>query len=727
MKRVLFFTLAFLAFASCNKDMLDTESQPITPGSQGRNTIRATIGDQTKTTVVYGNPNLTAGETSLWSEDDTLCVTFLDLDGVYLKEVMYVIKPGDGGKATAEFTTDEELPAEGNYIVKAGYPGYGYYIPSYTLQIQHGANANHIGKYDAMVAGPVSVHVDSDGNADINLAFQHCLPMLRFRLKNTTANSINITSIKIRSENPANQFYRFASADYTGVSSSQLVSEMGLTCENTTVAAGGATISDFYMMLAGNTVSDTNAGLIIAVHFGTGQVQEFVIPTCDFLKTPFVGGMRYYFNLTVTGANITERVVDGIKYELNTTAGTARLVDGTGASGNVTVPAAVDGCNVISIGHGAFSKASIEGLTFAPGSHLATIESHAFYGCTNLTGTITIPASVTSIRGSAFNGAGITGIAFAPGSQLATIGEWAFSYCYDLTGIITIPASVTSIDEYAFYGTGITGLTFETTNSQLVTIGNYAFSDCVNLTGTITIPASVTSIRNGAFYRADITGLTFETGSKLQTIEDWAFFGCSSLTVAITIPALVTSIGDGAFNEAAITGITFEAGSHLATIGEFAFKFCSDLIGITIPASVTSIGDEAFSYSGLLGITFEIGSQLTTIGIEAFLECSGLTGTITIPASVTSIGNAAFEGADITAINMTCTTPPTLGAGIFHGYTTLTIYVPSSAATNYNTVINGKLNGWNHSSMGAIDLSMGTPISLANLGGATSVTIMTNP
>ena len=498
MKRILFFALAVLAFASCNKDMLDTELQP--ESQESGITICATIaGDQTKTTVVYGNTNFTAGEISQWSEGDEFSVDFFD-GSDWLVYADYMINPNDKGKTTAEFTkSDGNLPGEGTYTVRGFYPASAYMGIDFTGQKQTGYNADHTGEYDVMTAGPQSVIVDSDGNAEINMTFRHLLPMLRFRLKNATGADINITAIKIRSENAANQFYRYASYDFmTGVViPSSPLTEVGLTCESTIVINEDEDAADFYMMLAGNTVSDTDAGLIIAVHFGSGDIQEFVIPTREFLKVPFVGGMRYYFNLTVSGANITNYTdpATGIKYELKGT--TAELTDGTGASGHVTIPATVAGCNVTSIRTEAFAYSGITGLTFETGSQLATIGDWAFFYCSSLVGNITIPASVTSIGGYAFRDTDITELNFETGSQLATIGESAFLYCSSLVGNITIPASVTSIGGYAFAGAGITTINMDCTTPP--TLGVSVFSGLAPL--TINVPtsaaASYSSVING--------------------------------------------------------------------------------------------------------------------------------------------------------------------------------------------------------------------------------------
>ena len=416
MKQNLLLTLIILFVASCSKNLPDAELQPINPESRGENTIRATtVSTQTKTSITYGNTDLAAGEISYWSEGDAIAVIFLDENDLPVwTPVTYTINPGDGGKVTAGFTTNSSLPAEGTYKVKAIYPAsicYDIKSISFIMQTQNGTNTNHIGRFDPMIAELPSVYVGSDGNANIDLTFRHFASMLRFRLKNDTGNAINVNSISIRSSSPANKFYSYVlfSPLHSDLLPDLLVSEAILNT-NSTVAHGGA-ISDFYMMLPGNTVLDDNADLIISVGFGA-EIQEFVIPASgtEFLKTPFAPGMRYYFNLTVIGANITEYIdAAGLKYELNTTAGTAKLIYGQTASGNVTIPATVSGCTLVSIGDYAFAGSAITGLTFETGSQLATIGGSVFLNCVDLIGDITLPA-VTYIGLSAFEDSGITGI-----------------------------------------------------------------------------------------------------------------------------------------------------------------------------------------------------------------------------------------------------------------------------------------------------------------------------
>ena len=306
---------------------------------------------------------------------------------------------------------------------------------------------------------------------------------------------------------------------------------------------------------------------------------------------------------------------------------------------------------------------------------LTSISSYAFYNCSNLSGYLYIPNSVT------------------------TIGDCAFSSCSSLTGSLTIPNSVASIGYAAFSGcSGFMGnLTF---GNSVTTIGNWAFSDCSGLTGSLTIPNSVTTIY-GTFYNCSgLTGsltipnsvaligestfsgcsgfdsIVVESGNTVYdsrencnaliktstnelilgckntnipnsviTVGDEAFSGCSGLTGSLTIPNSVTTIGYAAFSGCSgLTG-SLTISNSVITIGDNAFSGCSGLTGsLTFGNSVSTIG--AYAFSGCSGLTGSLtfGNSVSTIGAYAFLNCNGLTGELVIPNSVTTIGYAAFSG-----------------------------------------------------------------------------------
>jgi hypothetical protein len=140
-----------------------------------------------------------------------------------------------------------------------------------------------------------------------------------------------------------------------------------------------------------------------------------------------------------------------LKYETEGDAVTITDCDEK-ASGALTIPAAIEGKSVTSIGN------------------------TAFWLCTNLT-SIGIPDSVTSI------------------------GWWAFRDCSSLTRI-TIPDGVTSIGILAFSRcTSLTGITIP---DSVTSIGRKAFRDCSSLTA-VTFLGDAPKVAENAFQEASPT------------------------------------------------------------------------------------------------------------------------------------------------------------------------------------------------------------------------------
>ena len=233
----------------------------------------------------------------------------------------------------------------------------------------------------------------------------------------------------------------------------------------------------------------------------------------------------------------------------------------TGTGGAITIPSAIGGLPVTSIGLVVFQNRP-------------TLTS------------VTIPNSVTSLGGS------------------------AFSFCTGLTSL-TIGNSVTSIGDNAF-ATCI-GLTSVTIGSGVTSIGIGAFYNCTGLT-SVTIPNSVTSIGNEAFY--ECSGLTSVTiGSGVTSIGDIAFAACTGLT-SVTIGSGVTSIGRGMFQGCIrLTSLTIP--NSVTSIAKEAFYQCSGLTSVTIGSGVTSIEDNAFAVcTGLTSVYFQ--GNAPTVSSSAF-------------------------------------------------------------------------------------------------------------
>jgi len=210
-----------------------------------------------------------------------------------------------------------------------------------------------------------------------------------------------------------------------------------------------------------------------------------------------------------------------------------------------------------------------------------SITDQAFYNCTNLIGTLTIPNSVTYI------------------------GDWAFLGCSGLTtGTLTIPNSVTTIGKQAFYGCRFTSVTI---GSGVTSIGEDAFV-YGNLTEiTVDYGNTAYSSQEGILYNKNKTTLvrypasktdsTFTIPNSVTSIESDAFYGCSYLT-SVIIPNSVTSIGSSAFYN------------------------CSYLTSVIIPDSVTSIGWSAFvNGTRLTSVTFQ--GTITSNNFGYYIEESG--------------------------------------------------------------------------------------------------------
>ena len=220
-----------------------------------------------------------------------------------------------------------------------------------------------------------------------------------------------------------------------------------------------------------------------------------------------------------TAAPTGTAIVNGCEYDykINTADGTAtitkfRAPDDHG-SYDITIPTAFGRFPVTDIGDYAFSGCHSL-TTLSLGENIKTIGSYAFYDCTQITGNVTIPQSVTSIGNEAFRWcSGIDSLTI--NNAATSIGEWAFASCF---GIKTL-----SLGE------------------KIKTIGYNAFSDCSGLTN-VTIPQSVTSIGPCAFaYCTSLKNITIP--EKVKTIEPYTFGWCTSLKY-ITLPAGLTSFKD---------------------------------------------------------------------------------------------------------------------------------------------------------------------------------------
>ena len=335
-------------------------------------------------------------------------------------------------------------------------------------------------------------------------------------------------------------------------------------------------------------------------------------------------------------------------YTYSVSNGKATITDcKTSISGDVTIPATLGGYPVTSIGYQAFYNCDSL-TTVTMGNSVQTIGRYAFYYCDSLTGiwvSENNPNYSSDKSGVLFDKAK-TQLIQAPGA---------------ISGSYTIPDSVTVIRDSAF--NNCRDMTRLTISASVATIPARVFWCCENLQA-VAIPESVRTIGEGAFL--DCSGLTdvYYAGTEAQWAQITIAENNEPLTNATLhfesqMPAEPEQTDESLYeytvenDQATIIGITripsgeiiipdTLGGYPVTGIADFVFDHCDAITSVTIPDSVQIIGWSAFgSCTGLTTLT--LGSGLTTIAGGAFSGCESLQ-SVTIPASVFSIVTDAFFG-----------------------------------------------------------------------------------
>jgi uncharacterized repeat protein (TIGR02543 family) len=378
-----------------------------------------------------------------------------------------------------------------------------------------------------------------------------------------------------------------------------------------------------------------------------------------------------------------------------TSSGTSIILIGftTAPTGSLTIPGGVTG-----IGATAFESAPLTSVTI-PAS-VTTIGAEPFYGCTHLT-SISVNAAnpnYESMSGVLFNKTGTTLIQ-APVAAM--------------TGSYTIPASVTTIGAGAFAGCGLTSVTIPT---GVTTIGASAFISCTGLT-SVTIPTSVTTIGDSAFsYCTDLSSVTIP--ASVSTIGATPFINCTLLISISVDPANPNyeSISGALFNKSGTTLLDvpnhmpgYTIPSSVTSIGAYAFAGCSQMNSVEIPASVTSIGDYAF-YSTMNGLLMLFdGATPPSLGNDALFGPMIDINPFYIAAYLAAPSWAGY----IMYFNPSDWPPqtPTFspGAGTYSTAQTVTISIPTA---QYQSMPNGSIMYTTDGSTPS--QSNGTPITLTS-------------
>lgn len=353
--------------------------------------------------------------------------------------------------------------------------------------------------------------------------------------------------------------------------------------------------------------------------------------------------------------------IDGLYYELNTTARTATVTYQTTNSSNyasiqsnLVVPASV----------------TYNGVSFS----VTAIGDAAFADCTALE-SITIPASVTAIGSTAswdsktqsgtylpfYRCTALKSVVFEDGNSDITL-TWhnyygASNSAYHRGMFKDCPLEEVYIGRNIKYkkNTQSSSYTFENYPGSY---GYSAFYNQPKLT-KITIGETVTEITPYLFYNnASITLMalpnvakigkaafrgcskltTLNLGKSLTTIGDEAFYDCKNVT-KLTLPNTTETIGASAFyNCSSVTEVT--VGTGLRTIGANGFYGCKSFTALILPNEFTTMGESAFEGCTKLTVA-KLGTSLTALPAKAFKDCTSLSEMV-IPASAESIGDQAL-------------------------------------------------------------------------------------
>ena len=279
----------------------------------------------------------------------------------------------------------------------------------------------------------------------------------------------------------------------------------------------------------------------------------------------------------------------------------------TGFAGDpkdLTIPTALGGYKISTIGKGAFSGSATLRTLIVPDG-ITTISENAFANCPNLT-SVEIASSVSYIGSGAFSGCtSLSSIVFKgnPGTiepdafensswmnsgslEFVIIGDTLFKYNGNAENVV-VPAGIKSIASNAFaYNTTIKSVTLP---EGLQEVGANAFVHCYSL-ADIQIPASLSHIGAGAF--DDTVWMTRHTEEFV--VVNGILLAYNGTSPNPEIPDGITAIGAGAFM-ANDKIINVHIPSSVIYLDSMSFGGCRNLLSLNIPNSVEWVDEYAFS------------------------------------------------------------------------------------------------------------------------------------
>ncbi len=272
----------------------------------------------------------------------------------------------------------------------------------------------------------------------------------------------------------------------------------------------------------------------------------------------------------------------------------------TSLSGALIIPD-----DVIEIAAYAFKETLIGSVSFSP--RLEKIYDNAFRRCTSLTGTLTLPETLTYIGDAAFAHCSFTGELHLPNS-LEYIGSSAFGSAGSFVGNLRLPDKIKVVLQSTFQDSGFTG---QLDLNNAIEFGSSSFSFCC-FSGDLIVPEGTIEIPEGfirSYSSARLNSIMLP--KSLRRIGDSAFYGQSKCS-NIIIPDGLVSIGTSAFDGCKSLTL-LELPSSVQTINTCAFFGCSNLSRIVCHAvEPPSVMSRAFDGVAKDNFTVEVPAQSVT-------------------------------------------------------------------------------------------------------------------
>lgn len=284
-------------------------------------------------------------------------------------------------------------------------------------------------------------------------------------------------------------------------------------------------------------------------------------------------------------------------------------------------------------------KMSLSHFSFP--ERITYIDSYAFCH-TNISGALIIPDDVTEIKGYAFSETMIGSVAFSP--KLMKIGDYAFYDCSSLTGTLTLPETLTYIGVSAFYNCSFTG-ELHLPNS-LEYIGGSSFDNAGFFVGGLRIPDHITKLESSTFAS---NKQPFRNGTlNLNNVIDYEgtcqFEGCC-FSGELIIPDGTVKIPSNFLcniNGGLLHHVVFP--NSLKKIGVWGFKSQEKLCeNIVFPEGLVTIGKSAFAGCSQIP-SIELPSTLQMVGEGAFQGCYNLSNIVCTAVEPPSVIQGAFDG-----------------------------------------------------------------------------------